>query len=282
MMSQKRLYIILALIISSTACSAIYAQEIYVIQRATLTVYRDGVVHVNMEISVNETEPSIVIPLLSPSDTLDNIFAVDENGDPLDYDLDTDNITIYSLGATKITLEYDTVGLTFKEFGTWTLKINAPFNLVVVFPEDVNITYISGIPSVIRVKDNKVEMELYPGEWEISYEIPIGSPSKPPVQQSSKWFPPIEYIIVIVGSGITCSILMYAYIKKKRIKSLSDEEIEVLRFIRERGGRALEAELRERFPYIPRTSMWRLIKRLEKQGIVRVKKVGLQNVVELK
>ncbi|MEM2500994.1 MAG: MarR family transcriptional regulator, partial [Candidatus Bathyarchaeia archaeon] len=65
-------------------------------------------------------------------------------------------------------------------------------------------------------------------------------------------------------------------------EALSDEEAEIIRFIRRRGGRVLEAELRENFPHIPRTSMWRLIKRLEKQGVVRVRKVGLQNVVELK
>ncbi|MEM2341884.1 MAG: hypothetical protein QXX94_03025 [Candidatus Bathyarchaeia archaeon] len=279
--SQKILHVILALIILSTAYSAIYAQEIYVIQKAMLIVYRDGVVHVNMEISVNETEPLIVVPLLSPSNTLDNIFVTDENGDPLDYDLNVENITIYSLGSTKITLEYDTIGLTFKEFELWTLKIDTPFNLIVIFPEDVNITYISDIPSAISVEGNRVKMELYPGEWEISYEIPIESPSKPPAQQPSKWLPPIEYIVV-AGAITICAVLTYAYIRKRRIRSLRDEEIEVLRFIRERGGRALEAELRERFPQIPRTSMWRLIKRLEKQGIIRVKKVGLQNVVELK
>ncbi|MEM1885571.1 MAG: hypothetical protein QXZ24_08190 [Candidatus Jordarchaeales archaeon] len=43
----------------------------------------------------------------------------------------------------------------------------------------------------------------------------------------------------------------------------------------------MEAELRKAFPNIPRTTMWRLIKKLEKKGILRVRKVGLQNVVEL-
>ena len=70
--------------------------------------------------------------------------------------------------------------------------------------------------------------------------------------------------------------------RRREIKSLRSEEIEVLRFLREKGGRALEAEIRERFPDIPRTSMWRLIRRLERQGKVRVRKVGLQNLVELK
>ncbi|MCS7096526.1 MAG: hypothetical protein RMK50_05650, partial [Nitrososphaerota archaeon] len=69
--------------------------------------------------------------------------------------------------------------------------------------------------------------------------------------------------------------------RRKRFAGLRYEEAEVLRFIKERGGRVLEAELREAFPDIPRTSMWRLVKRLERRKQVRVKKVGLQNVVEL-
>jgi len=44
----------------------------------------------------------------------------------------------------------------------------------------------------------------------------------------------------------------------------------------------LEAEIRERFPGLPRTTAWRLIRRLEKMEIVIVKKIGLQNQIELK
>jgi len=89
---------------------------------------------------------------------------------------------------------------------------------------------------------------------------------------------------IIVGIAIICIVaLTLVYIKRKRrFEALRSEEIEVIRYLKERGGRALEAELRERFPYIPRTSMWRLVRRLERQGIVQVRKVGLQNVVELK
>jgi len=264
------------------------AQGAYVVQKATLTVYRDGVVHVNIVLLVDEYEPLIVVPLLSPMERVSGIIVLGENDSLLDYDLSGNNITIYSLGSAKITLEYSTDGLTHKAFGLWTINFTAPFELTLILPENATIMYLSGVPSAIRVVESRLEMDLSPGDWEIKYELPIQLPmppsSRPPSQQqpSITRILPIEYMIITIVT--ICAIATtIVYLKRRRVKeALSDEEAEIIRFIRRRGGRVLEAELRENFPHIPRTSMWRLIKRLEKEGVVRVRKVGLQNVVELK
>lgn len=274
-------------LISSLLCT----QEAYVVQKATLTVYRDGVVHVDIVLLVNEYEPLISVPLLSPLERVSGIMVLDENGSLLDYDLSEGNITIYSLGSTKITLEYSTDGLTYKVFGLWTINFTAPFELTLILPENATIMYLSGVPSAIRVVDDRFEMDLSPGDWEISYEVPIQPPTPPPPQPPNQQQPPITWVspigYMVIAIVIICVVIMIAitiiYLRRRRVReALSDDEAEIVRFIRERGGRVLEAELRENFPHIPRTSMWRLVKRLEKQGIVRVRKVGLQNVVELK
>lgn len=248
----------------------------------------------------------ITVPLLVSPEETEEILVFDESNNLLDYDLDESNITIYSLGTTQITLEYYTSALTFKEANLWTLKFNATFKLTVMLPENATIMYLSDIPSAIRIEDEKVMLEFPPGEWEISYEIPIqpifpSAPSPPseeqpapseqeqPTQPSGQEpFAPlltVEQIgFMVVGAALVCIIaLAFVYMRRKRrFEALRSEEIEVIRFLKERGGRALEAELRENFPHIPRTSMWRLVRRLEKQGIVQVRKIGLQNVVELK
>jgi uncharacterized membrane protein len=54
------------------------------------------------------------------------------------------------------------------------------------------------------------------------------------------------------------------------------------KFLAEKEGKAFEAEIRQRFPDMPRTSLWRLIRRLEGLEIVEVKKIGLENQVQLK
>lgn len=293
---KKILIIVVAFLFSSVLFTSL-VQGFYTIQNSTLIVYRDGTAYVKVEISADEEEFLITVPLLTSPEKIEEILVFDEAGELLDYDFDETNITIYSLGATQITLEYYTSALTFKEANLWTLKFNATFELTVILPENATILYLSDIPSTIEIKNERITLDLPPGEWEISYEIPIqpsipSAPSPPPAEEGEKpsqppfplLLPPEQMGLIIVGITMACVIaLALVYMRRKRrFETLRSEEIEVIQYLKERGGRALEAELRERFPYIPRTSMWRLIRRLEKQGIVRVRKIGLQNVVELK
>jgi uncharacterized membrane protein len=54
--------------------------------------------------------------------------------------------------------------------------------------------------------------------------------------------------------------------------------VKVVQFLAGKHGRAFEAELFE-FLSLPRTTTWRLIKRLEGMEIVEVKKSRRQNIV---
>jgi len=63
--------------------------------------------------------------------------------------------------------------------------------------------------------------------------------------------------------------------------TLRAEDREVLHFIAESGGEATEGEIRERFK-LPKTTVWRMSKRLRKEGIVDVYKIGGQNVVRIR
>lgn len=45
--------------------------------------------------------------------------------------------------------------------------------------------------------------------------------------------------------------------------------------------KALESELRKKFLQ-PRTTMWRAVKRLEREGIIEIEKKDLQNLVKLR
>ncbi|MFP3952248.1 MAG: helix-turn-helix domain-containing protein [Candidatus Bathyarchaeia archaeon] len=59
------------------------------------------------------------------------------------------------------------------------------------------------------------------------------------------------------------------------------DDREVVRYLADRGGELFATEIRERFD-IPRTSAWRLIRRLEDAGIVSESKVGGQSLVRLR
>ena len=56
------------------------------------------------------------------------------------------------------------------------------------------------------------------------------------------------------------------------------DDKEVIRFLSERGGEAFANEIRDRFD-IPRTTAWRMIRRLIGMGIVEEKKIGGQSLI---
>jgi uncharacterized membrane protein len=67
----------------------------------------------------------------------------------------------------------------------------------------------------------------------------------------------------------------------KQKGNLKPEEREILFFISEKEGAAFEGEIRNKF-ILPKTSLWRLIKRLEREDLIEVTKIGGQNLIKLK
>lgn len=94
---------------------------------------------------------------------------------------------------------------------------------------------------------------------------------------------------MITALAVVLTVVFYLWRRKppsledlfNSYPDLTSDEREVIRYIFEKGGTAFETEIWERFD-LPRTSLWRMVKRLEDRGIVVVKKVGFQNKVELK
>jgi uncharacterized membrane protein len=67
-----------------------------------------------------------------------------------------------------------------------------------------------------------------------------------------------------------------------RIKpELRQDDKNIVAFISERGGQVFESELRKKF-LMPRTTMWRAVKRLEREDIIEIEKVDQQNLIKLR
>ena len=52
---------------------------------------------------------------------------------------------------------------------------------------------------------------------------------------------------------------------------MRDDDKEIVKFICENGGEVFESDLRKKFLQ-PRTTMWRAVKRLERQGVIEITK----------
>jgi uncharacterized membrane protein len=73
--------------------------------------------------------------------------------------------------------------------------------------------------------------------------------------------------------------LVADYIEQKG--NLKPDEKEILFYIADKEGAAFEGEIRNKF-ILPKTSLWRLIKRLEREDMIEITKLGGQNLIKLK
>jgi len=106
------------------------------------------------------------------------------------------------------------------------------------------------------------------------------------------------YTWIIFGAAATALALvvaLYALRRKPEIEEREEVDLDalfdekphlrlddkaVIRFLAESGGEAFATEIRKRFG-IPRTSAWRMIRRLQREGIVEVRTVGGQSLVRI-
>ena len=62
---------------------------------------------------------------------------------------------------------------------------------------------------------------------------------------------------------------------------LRQEDKDMVSYISENGGQVYESELRKKF-LLPRTTTWRAVKRLEREGIIEIEKIDQQNLIKLR
>jgi transcription initiation factor IIE alpha subunit len=62
---------------------------------------------------------------------------------------------------------------------------------------------------------------------------------------------------------------------------LRPEDQQVLKFLAEKEGAAFESEIRSKFQ-LPKTTIWRLVKRLEREELIEIRKAGGQNLIKLR
>jgi uncharacterized membrane protein len=145
------------------------------------------------------------------------------------------------------------------------------------------------------------------GDYSLALSLALESTSKAhgstslSVDVKSSQFPVLEVsgIALVIVSAVSSSFLVLRFRRKKtaienakkkktvdtekifRRNNLRADEQEAVRILVENSGKVLEAELYNRLN-LPRTTTWRLVRRLERMGVVEVDKNRRDNVVRLK
>ena len=271
------------------------------------TIYSDGSTHVFYELETNPLEPEFSTKLFGT--TLENLTIIDNNGFLLSYETVGDSITIETLGASHIFIDYDTQELVSKTGKIWKFSVDPSSEYSLLMPNDSVIVEMNNFPISMEVENEQSRLVFTPGQTNISYYISTLASAQsiqPTPTDGSTDNSLIMYIGGIAAAAIVAAIVITK--RKSRIsqssitveeseppkpQSLDPESIfkvktdlreddkEIVNFLSANGGQAYESELRKKFLQ-PRTTMWRAVKRLERQGIVDVVEKDLQNLVKLK
>jgi uncharacterized membrane protein len=282
----------LLLLLASQMSALASANGAITSQELTLRVYFDGYIQVKHKLELSQAYASVNVSLLG--EAFEELLVLDEQNLPLDYTLVNGEAIIYTLGADQIQLSYFTADLTSKTGKYWTLVAEVSTNATVVLPENASIISLNNVPQLIESSNNQVSIIMPPGIMEITY---ISERSLYQQTQSYElWFIAAIISITIVSSA--AFVIWFLRRKKtpqpnenktevdlerllEKEKHLRSEEVKVIRFLAEKHGTAFEAEIYQTLN-LPRTTTWRLLKRLEKMEIIDIRKSRRQNIISVR
>ena len=272
-----------------------------------LIIYPDGSTHVSADIDVDPLVTDYELKLFG--NTIDNFVVVGESGFLLTTDVIGDSALIETFGSSVITVEYDIHDLVSKQGRVWTFSLDAPSDFTLLLPKNSAIVGMTNLPINMEIINDQNQLTLSAGDTEIDYLfstttlIPDSIDSTIPI-------PNFDYILYVIG-GIAVAIVIGVIViraKQKIVKpiqvqdttqtkqktetidaetifklkpDLREDDKEIVKFISNNGGQALESDLRKKFLQ-PRTTMWRAVKRLERNGVIEIEKKDLQNLVKLR
>ncbi len=269
----------------------------YTASSVTLTVYPDGYVGVEYDIVPPNYTSQVSIPLLGTH--VENLFVVDGEGNPLNFQRENGSVVVYIENSSLINVSYVTPDLTSKEGLVWTLRVNLSVPFTVVLPQNAVVVDLSDIP--VEIAGNSITMP--PGNQSISYALTY-STTQPYTPENVRGNSQREWMWVLLGllvAGVTGAYLTFGRGKGSKKEGavqeseltreefeaklsnldLNEDEKRALLYIFDRGGKASQAEVREAIG-LPKTTAWRMFRRLERKGLVKILKGKKENWVELK
>ena len=267
-----------------------------------LIVYPDGSTHVSTEIDLDPFQNDYELDLFG--NTIDNLVVVGDDEFLLTTVVIDNSALIQTFGSSVISVEYDIHDLVSKQGRLWTFSLDSPSDFTLLLPKNSAIVGMTNLPINMEIIDDQNQLTLSSGKTEIDYFF--STTLSDPITNTETESNNILYVVIgvavisaIIGSGIILRnkqknlkpMQNIQTIQKNNVTDiemifklkpdLREDDKELVKFIFNSGGEALESELRKKFLQ-PRTTMWRAVKRLEREGVIDIEKKDLQNLVKIR
>ena len=274
-----------------------------------LIIYPDGSTHISTEIDLDPFQNDYDLDLFGS--TIDNLVVIGDNEFLLATDVIADSALIQTFGSSIISVEYDIHDLVSKQGRLWTFSLDSPSEFTLLLPKNSAIVGMTNLPINMEIINDQNQLTLSVGDTEIDYLFSTTPIISDPIVSDTPTLQTDYLTYAIVGGIVVASIVGITAIirsKQKIVKpiqvrdttqtkqktetidaetifklkpDLREDDKEIVKFISNNGGQALESDLRKKFLQ-PRTTMWRAVKRLERNGVIEIEKKDLQNLVKLR
>ena len=268
-----------------------------------LIIYPDGTTHVSTEIDIDPLLTDYELNLFG--NTIDNLVVIGDDEFLLDTVVIDDFALIQTFGSSIISIEYDIHDLVSKQGRLWTFSLDSSSDFTLLLPKNSAIVGMTNLPINMEIINEQNQLTLSSGQTEIDYFFSSNSISNP-IRNTNTENDYFRYVIIIVVAIILLiSTVIILRTKQKNQKpidqvntiqkneileietifkikpDLREDDKELVKFIFNNGGEVLESDLRKKFLQ-PRTTMWRAVKRLEREGLITIEKKDLQNLIKLR
>ena len=270
-----------------------------------LFLFPDGSTHVTYSLESDPFLPDAEVSLYGA--LFENLVVEDENGFPLSTQSENNILEVETLGSSNILINYDTYSLISKDGKIWSFEIDSPVEFNVIMPQNSVIVGMSTFPIDMDVAFDRTKILLPSGMAEITYFLAVAESSQVLPSEETSVTEGDNSMMYVAGGVAAITIIAIIAIKMKNkpkqivtssqtaileknepfniekvleMSDLREDDKEIIKFIHENGGSALESDLRKKF-LLPRTTMWRAVKRLERRELIEITKKDLQNLIKL-
>lgn len=193
MLSRRTLLI--TMLIAALALPVTHAQETTPTSLA-ITVYSDGTSKTVYNLEADPTEVRITVELFGPP--YSNLVIRDEDENPLGFSVEGANVTIDSIGAFELNIQYITSSLTAKYGSLWELNITAPCETRITLPSGASIVDFLALPTNIGAIDGKTYLDFDADNLSIYYILGLPSIA---VEADEAIDTASDYITEMIASG---------------------------------------------------------------------------------
>lgn len=280
----------------------------------SIEVYPDGLAYVTSQFEADPQEPSFQVGLLGTA--VDNFMAVNKDGELLASQPGGDgSMALETFGSGLVMVSYDVHDIVSKDGRIWTFSLDVDYGYTLLMPADSVIVGMNVIPRDLDTVDDRVRLEM-PGEpVQIRYVTNTGrgvepaAPAPPENEESAAGDTALLVAIPLAAAAAGALVVIRVRTRRAageriadaprappkggaagpldpeavfaRAPELREEDKEIVRYICQSGGEMTESGLRKKF-LRPKTTMWRAVQRLRREGVVDVEKRDSHNHITIK